>query len=150
MNIQDFLPKFPLKTEKEVQSPVKRVRRTKKEIEEHQKIMFDGNTPPTIIKKEQHDAPKHWNLAVTTVVMPRPMNVPDDPAVTRLSFTGKTTYLFVCQETGEFRKEEVEGVEPTDLDMLIAKVDASGPEYVVRQSGTYILMKKPQDVLPVR
>ncbi len=93
---------------------------------------------------------KTWKLLVMTTVLPHPMQVPDDPITTRLSLTGKTTYLFVCEETGEFRKEEVEGVEPTDLDTLIAKVDASGPEYVLRESGTYILMKKPQDGIPLR
>jgi hypothetical protein len=93
---------------------------------------------------------KHWSLAAKTVVAPHPLSVPDDPQSTRLSLTGKTTYLFVCEETGEFHKEEIEGVEPTDLDDLIDKVNKSGPEYVTRSSGTFILMKKPQDTLPVR
>jgi hypothetical protein len=146
MNIQDFLPKFPRKLAKEVKEPVKRVRRTKKEMM-IDPLLFDS---PPVISKKEYDGPKHWKLAVTTVVNPHPMHVDGDPSVTRLSFTGKTTYLFMCEETGEFRKEEVEGVEPTDVDTLIAKVDASGPEYIVRQTGTYILMKKPQDVLPVR
>jgi len=150
MNIQDFLPKFPQKLSKEVKEPIKRVRRTKKEMENTQKDLEQMNK---LTKKEalgENGTPKHWKLAVTTVVNPHPMHVDGDPAVTRLSFTGKTTYLFVCEETGEFKREEVEGVEPTDVDILISRVDASGPEYIVRQTGTYILMKKPQDVLPVR
>jgi len=146
MNIQDFLPKFPQKIVKEIKEPVKRIRRTKKEIEEQEEILKASSQ----VSKEFINTPKHWKLAVTTVVNPHPMHVDGDPAVTRLSFTGKTTYLFVCEETGEFKKEEVEGVEPTDVDILISRVDASGPEYIVRQTGTYILMKKPQDVLPVR
>lgn len=149
MNIQDFLPKFPKKLAKEIEKPVKRIRRTKKEI-----LQDNSMTPVLPIdspkKEKEYNGPKHWKLAVTTVVNPHPMHVEGDAAVTRLSFTGKTTYLFVCEETGEFRKEEVEGVEPTDLDILVARVEASGAEYVVRQTGTYILMKKPQDTLPVR
>ena len=93
---------------------------------------------------------KHWSLAAKSVVMPHPLSVPGDPESTRLSLTGKTTYLFVSESTGEFHKEEIEGVEPTDLDTIIDKVNTSGPEYIIRPSGTYILMKKPQDTLPVR
>ena len=160
MNLKDFLPKkfYP----PSVPQQPKRTRRKKVIVESEPDLStgtqatiepladFLPEEKVTIDKPLIYDGPKHWKLAATTIVNPRPMNVPNDPAVTRLSFTGKTTYLFVCEETGEFKKEEVEGVEPTDLDMLIEKVENSGPEYIVREKGTYIMMKKPQDVLPVR
>ena len=161
MNLKDFLPKkfYPPSVQ---ETPPKRTRRKKVIVEDDPSLStgtqatiepFSDLLPEemiTIAKTPIYEGAKHWKLAATTVVNPHPMNVPNDPAVTRLSFTGKTTYLFVCEETGEFRKEEVEGVEPTDLDMLVEKVENSGPEYIVRQTGTYIMMKKPQDVLPVR
>jgi len=99
---------------------------------------------------QQELGPKHWTLIAKTVVQPKPLMVPDNPEVTRLSVTGKTTYLFQCEETGDFRKEEIEGIEPTDLDLIIQKVESSGPEYIVRDTGTYILMKKPAAALPVK
>jgi len=93
-----------------------------------------------------------WELVAKTFVEPKPINIPESVELTQLCLTGMTTYLFQCTECHEFRKEEVSGVETTTLDKLIEKIDISGPEYVMKDGKTYILMpyKKQEQTIPLR
>jgi len=112
---------------------------------------------PDFIKKkpkEQSETPDHkhdWELLAKTFVEPKPINFPNNLELTQLSMTGMTTFLFQCTECKEFKKEEVQGLETTTLDNLIDKVNVSGPEYVLKDGQTYILMRyTKQENLPVR
>jgi len=103
-----------------------------------------------LFKKSNH---KHnWELIAKTFVEPKPISVQGALDLTRLSMTGMTTFIFQCTECDEFKTQMTEGIETTTLDRLIDKVDISGPEYIMRDGKTYILMKyqKVQENLPIR
>lgn len=112
---------------------------------------------PNFIRKqpiEQSETPNHkhdWELLAKTFIEPKPINIPGSLELTQLSMTGMTTFLFQCTDCKEFKKEEVQGLETTTLDNMIDKVDISGPEYILKDGKTYILMRYvKQENLPVR
>lgn len=110
-------------------------------------------TPHPDISSEKEEAHVHqWDLVAKTFIEPKPITVQGSQEISKLLFTGQTTYLFQCSLCSEFRKEVCEGLETTALDRLLDKVDLTGPEYIVRDKGTYVLMKyqTEQAQLPVR
>ena len=115
---------------------------------------------PFLQEKPREEVPqkpdhKHeWDLVAKTFVEPQPaITIVDNPEITKLAFTGMTTYLFQCSKCDEFRKQEVTGVESTALENLLAKVEIGGPEYILKDGKTFILMKQPENPpqnIPVR
>lgn len=92
--------------------------------------------------KREPDCDHDWQPLIKTIIEPKNVNF-DDPALTRLAFTGATTYVFQCAICKSVRKEMCEGVETTALERLLDKVDLSGPEYLIKEGKTYIIMRKP-------
>ena len=105
---------------------------------------------PEFLKEPDHV--HEWEIVAKTFVEPKPINIPESMELTQLCLTGMTTYLFQCAECHDFRKEEVSGIETTTLDKLIEKVQISGPEYVMKDGKTFIVMQyqKPEQTIPIR
>lgn len=102
----------------------------------------------------QVEAHEHeWDLIAKTFIEPKPMTtIAGDSEATKLALTGKTTYLFQCSKCSQFLKQECEGLETTSLDRLLDKVDIHGPEYILKNGKTYVILKQPEQPgnLPVR
>jgi hypothetical protein len=98
-------------------------------------------SPQTELNKTYIDHVHDWELVAKTFVEPKSINIPESLELTQLCLTGMTTYLFQCTECKEFKKEEVSGVETTTLDKIIEKIDISGPEYIIKDGKTYIMMR---------
>lgn len=96
-----------------------------------------------------------WELIAKTMVEPKNVTSLSDSSLTKLALTGMTTFIFQCTKCSEFKKEEMVGLEESPLDRLMDKVDVGGPEYILREGKTYILMRRPDSpqtgvTLPVR
>lgn len=102
---------------------------------------------------EETSLPPHeheWDLVLRTFVEPKPINFPDNKELEKISLTGMTTYLFQCKKCQSFHREECLGLEETDLERILAKVEVGGPEYIMKDNKTYIVMRKPDTSLPMR
>jgi len=116
--------------------------------------------PKFFKKEEKEEIPQEhltdcihdWAMVAKTFVEPKPIAFPNSIELTELSMTGMTTILFQCTECKVFKQEHLKGIETTTLDNLMVKVDISGPEYILKDGKTYILMRyvKPQENLQVR
>ncbi len=114
---------------------------------------FSRALPKAEEKSDEHT--HQWDLIAKTFVEPKPLTITGDVKneLNRLAMTGMTTYLFQCSICSDFKKEECAGMEESSLDRLMDKVDIGGPEYILRDGKTYILLKQPpQDAqnLPLR
>ena len=111
---------------------------------------FSKLARPSSPEAEEDSAHVHeWDLVAKTFVEPKPhVSIANNDQLTKLSLTGVTTLLFQCSSCSAFRKEELPGLEQTALDRLLDKVDVGGPEFVVRDATTYVLMKHPDSNHP--
>ena len=94
-----------------------------------------------------------WELVGKTFCEPKTnVTFQNDADLNKLALVGKTNYIFQCKTCPEFKKVEADGLEATALDGLLDKVDAHGPEFVVRGDSTYVIAKQQQPLtqIPLR
>lgn len=91
-----------------------------------------------------------WELISRTFIDPKPITVSGDDRLNKIALCGMTTYLFHDKTHNIFKTVETFGLEQTSLDRLLDKVDVGGPEYILRDGKTYILLKQEKQELPVR
>lgn len=93
-------------------------------------------------EKEKTPAPPtRWTLVAKTFIEPKNVTYQDNPELSKIALTGQTVFLFQSEDGTEFRQEVCEGLENTALDRLLDKVDATGPEIIVRGDKRYVLAR---------
>lgn len=104
-------------------------------------------------KKKQIEHNCDWELISKTYAAPigsiPTTDMPDQ--VLEKALMGVTTMFFKCQICQTFLKEEVLGSDENQVENLLDKVDAMGPQYLYKGTETYMIGLVPkEEVLPVR
>lgn len=128
---------------------------SKIDLEDKKLVSPDSNISSSDLSQLPIEPPHNheWELVGKTFCEPK-FNVTfqNDAELNKLALVGRTNYIFQCKGCSEFKKVEADGLEATALDGLLDKVDAHGPEFVIRGNSTYVIAKQqqPQVQIPIR
>lgn len=112
----------------------------KKELKEPVDII---STPTSDLSETFPDG--EWELIARTFTEPKNVTNASEPSLTKIALCGMTTYVFMDKKHNVFKTLEVFGLEQSSLDRLLDKVDIGGPEYILRDGKTYVLLKQPEN-----
>lgn len=94
------------------------------------------------------DHTHQWEVVMKTYAPPRKNLEGSDEKTLQKALFGVTVLVWRCVVCSESRQEEVLGSDENQLDELLEKVEAYGPQYLQKEGITFVVAKYQPAPLP--